>query len=57
LISVNLISSSSLFYQLLNLTGAIGILIVALYKRTAQTVILNIFWAGIAIFAIIGLIW
>ena len=52
MISLNLISSSSLVYQLLNLTGAIGILIISLYKRTKQTVILNIFWAAIAIFAI-----
>jgi len=57
MISFNFISSDTLFYQLLNLTGAIGILVISIVKKTKQTVLLNIFWAAIAIFAIASLVW
>ena len=53
LISFKVIPGDGLLFQLLNLTGALGILTVSLYKKVPQSVILNIFWGIIAIIAII----
>jgi hypothetical protein len=52
LVSFNILGAKSIGYQLLNLTGAIGIVIVALSKKDAQPAVLNIAWAIIAIVAI-----
>jgi len=52
LLSFNIITSSSLWYQVLNLTGAIGIVIDALDDKNTQPAVLNIIWAIIAIVAI-----
>lgn len=40
--SFSIISSQSLLYQLLNVTGAIGIAIISLRKKTYQPAVLNI---------------
>ena len=56
LVSFAIISADSLLYQLLNLTGAIGIVAVSLAKDDKQPAVLNIFWALIALVAIIGII-
>jgi hypothetical protein len=56
LVSFNIIVAKGIGYQLLNLTGAIGIMIEALYKRDAQPAVLNIVWAIIATIAIARLI-
>ena len=56
LISFSVISGDDLFFQLLNLTGALGIIAIAAYKKVRQSIVLNIFWAGVAIVAIIGMI-
>ena len=53
LVSFNAVTAKSLGYQLLNLTGALGIVIVALSKKDAQPAVL---WAIIAIAAIARLI-
>jgi predicted membrane metal-binding protein len=53
LLSFNVIASKSLSYQLLNLTGALGIIAEATSKKDTQPAVLNIVWAIIAIFAII----
>ena len=55
LVSFNAISASSVTYQLLNLTGAIGIIIISLIKKVRQSVALNTFWAVIAAIALIQL--
>jgi hypothetical protein len=39
-------------YQLLNLTGALGILVISIVKKIRQTIILNIFWGAIAVIAL-----
>ncbi len=56
LVSFSVISGDSLLFRLLNLTGALGIIVIATYKKVRQSIVLNIFWAGVAIAAIIGMI-
>lgn len=51
-VSFGALSSDSLVFQLLNLTGAAGLLIVAASKGVTQAVITNVFWAIIAIVAL-----
>ena len=53
LVSFNVISGDSLYFQLLNLTGALGIIAIATYKNVKQTIVLNIFWGVIAVAAIV----
>ena len=49
LMSFSIIQSDGVFYQLLNLTGAIGIVAVSLAKKVWQPATLNIIWTVIAI--------
>jgi len=51
-ISFSLINSSSIWYQALNLSGALGLFVISLHKKVLQPAILNIIWALIAIFSI-----
>jgi len=55
-VSFALLSPTSLFYQGLNLTGALGVTIETWYKRDYQPFWLNLIWALIAVAAIINLI-
>ena len=52
LVSFSYVSASSIIYQLLNLTGALGIVVVSLRKKVYQPAVLNIFWALIALLAL-----
>jgi formate hydrogenlyase subunit 3/multisubunit Na+/H+ antiporter MnhD subunit len=52
LISTKKISSSSFSYNLLNLLGGVGIIVNASYFSAWPSVVLNIFWVCIAIYAI-----
>lgn len=56
LVSFGVIPSNSFTFQFLNLTGALGLMMVSLRKKVYQTVILNIIWSIIAIIAIIQII-
>ena len=56
LVSMDVIAATSLTYQLLNLTGAVGILVISLRKGVKQSVALNAFWAAIAVVAIVRII-
>jgi hypothetical protein len=56
LISFNAITAKSLVYQLLNLTGAVGIIVEALSKKDTQPAVLNAIWAVIAVVAIVRII-
>lgn len=56
LVSFKVISASGFTYQILNLTGAIGIVTISVLKKAKQPAVLNIFWAIIALVAIIGLL-
>jgi len=55
LISFKVIPSSGYLYQILNLTGAIGIVIISVVKKAKQPAALNIVWAAIAFFAMASL--
>ncbi|MCE9549117.1 hypothetical protein K8Q98_01830 [Candidatus Nomurabacteria bacterium] len=56
LVSFSVISGNSLLFQILNGTGAIGIVIVSLSKKDYQPAVLNIIWALIALVAIISIL-
>ena len=56
LVSFSLLSSSSLIYQLLNLTGSIGIILDTITKKDYQPATLNVVWAVIAVIAILHLV-
>ena len=53
LVSFSWIEADGIIFQLLNLTGGIGLLIVAASKGVLQSVILNFFWAVIGVVAIV----
>lgn len=52
LVSFEIVAANSWQYQLLNLTGALGIIVDAVSKNDRQPAVLNIFWAVIALFAL-----
>jgi hypothetical protein len=52
-LSFEVVDSTSLMYQLLNATGAFGIILVSLKKRAYQPGVLNIIWLLIAVVAIL----
>lgn len=56
LVSFALLEPTSIAYQLLNGTGAIGIVVISFHKKAYQPGVLNIIWALIALVAIIGLL-
>lgn len=53
LVSFSWVPADGIIFQILNLTGGIGLLIVAASKGVLQSVILNFFWAIIGIIAIV----
>jgi len=55
LLSLNVIAAKSFAYQLLNLTGALGIIIEATSKKDIQPAVLNVIRAVIAAAAILRL--
>ncbi len=52
LVSFSLLPATSIWYQLLNVTGALGIVVVSLHKKAYQPGVLNIIWILIALLAI-----
>lgn len=55
LVSFDLIIADSLLYQVLNGTGAAGIVLVSVAKRSWQPAVLNTVWMAIAGVALIRL--
>ena len=55
LVSFGWLDGQGLIFQLINLTGGVGLLIVAASKGVTQSVILNFFWAIIGVVAIVRL--
>lgn len=55
LVSFKVIEADSVIYQLLNLTGALGIIAISIVKKAKQPVVLNAFWALIALIALVSL--
>jgi hypothetical protein len=56
LVSFNALTTKSVAYQLLNLTGALGIIGEALSKKDVQPAVLNSVWAIIALIALARII-
>ena len=56
LLSFGFISSNSLMYQILNGTGALGIVYISFKKRAYQPAVLNVIWAIIASIVIIKIL-
>lgn len=56
LVSFNLIGAENVIYQILNFTGAIGIVLISLYKKAYQPAVLNLIWTVIAIVALFKII-
>lgn len=52
-ISFNIISPDSTPYQLMNITGALGLVYYSALKKDFPTSVLNIFWAFVALVAMI----
>lgn len=56
LLSFGAITSGNIIYQLLNGTGAIGIVYISFKKKAYQPGVLNIIWTIIAVVAIIRML-
>jgi hypothetical protein len=56
LLSFKVVSATSAPYQLLNLSGAAGIISIALVDHDKQVVVLNVFWFIIALAALVRMI-
>jgi len=56
LVSFKAVPSDGVVYQLLNLTGAIGIIVISAIKGVRQSVALNIVWLVIAAVALANFI-
>ncbi len=56
LISFSVINGNNIWYQILNGTGALGIVLVSFHKRNYQPAALNIIWCIVALIAIVKII-
>lgn len=56
LVSFSFLEAESYFYQILNATGALGIVAVSFYKRAYPPGVLNSVWFLIAVIAMIKLL-
>ena len=52
LLSLGYLAANDIWYQMLNLTGAVGLGLEALFRKDYQPTILNLVWALIACIAI-----
>lgn len=55
-VSFSVLAPTSIAYQLLNLTGALGVTIETYYRRDYQPFWLNLIWAVIALVALASLL-
>lgn len=53
--SLGILKPNELLFQILNLTGALGLLSVALHHRTSQLAFINVVWAIIAAISIVNI--
>jgi len=56
LVTFQVVNPTSVWFQLLNLTGAFGIVIETYVKKDYQPLALNLVWMGIAIIALSNLL-
>jgi len=53
LVSFKVLGANSSVYQLLNLTGALGIVLISILKKAYQPAVLNFIWTVIAAVALV----
>ena len=56
LVSFSFLQPTGIVYQLLNITGSLGIIAVSFYKRAYQPGVLNVIWILIALAAILRML-
>jgi hypothetical protein len=56
LLSFDILTATGLVYQLLNMTGAMGIALASFSKRDYPPVALNVVWVMIALFALLRIV-
>jgi hypothetical protein len=56
LVSFNIIATTHFFYQILNVSGSLGIVVVSYQKRAYQPMALNIVWSMIGLAAMAKII-
>ncbi len=56
LVSFSFLQATSIWFQLLNATGALGIVTVSFSKKDYQPGVLNIIWTAIALIAIVKIL-
>lgn len=56
LVSLGVLHGRDLSYQLLNLTGALGLATICYFKRTYQPLFVNTVWALIAVIALVDIL-
>jgi hypothetical protein len=56
LISFGVFDAANIVYQILNLTGAVGVAVVSIMKKIYQPAALEVIWAFIAFAAILNII-
>jgi len=54
--SFNFISATNIWYQMLNGTGAVGIVLISLQKKAYQPAALNAIWTVIAVIGLIQIL-
>ncbi len=54
--SFSIIETSNIWYQILNATGALGIVAVSYYKKAYQPMVLNIIWTIIGVIALANIL-
>lgn len=56
LLTLNMMSATSVAYQLLNFTGSIGLILEARVKKDWQLVVLNVIWMFIALIGLVNIL-
>lgn len=56
LVSFGVLSAESIIFQLLNATGALGVIWISSRKGVTQSVLLNAIWVAIAVLAIVKIL-
>lgn len=56
LLSFNIFSAENIWYQIINITAALGIVVVSFHKNNYQPGVLNIVWAVVGIVALVKIL-
>ena len=54
--SGGIVDSDNIWYQLMNLVGAIGLLVISYFEKAYQPVLVNVVWMGISIVALVNIL-